>query len=495
MYKQLFASLFCLSAVVPAHAATFAVTTTNPNGPGSLREAIAALNAAPGNTHVIDFQINSIPSIITLDSEMLMIHKPAVGITSSGLLRPTISGADQYRIIDLGPEVALFTITDVDLMRGATHLDGACLNAAMANTIVTRVKFTGCTAQREGGAIFAEASLTVRDSTFIDNQARSINGGTAAGGAISKMGTGNLIIEDSLFDGNMAWVLGNGGSSYGGAVALNSSSTANRCIRCRFVDNESRRMTGLPILGNPSVYAGGAFFVQMGNLRVEDSVFRNGYAQSHGGAIASYSPDALSIINTTISGNYSRAGGGGVVDAGSGAPLRIVNSVFDSNGTLGGAPVSPAYSGAHLMLGPNSNVEVYNSAFGSTQVSGEEVTSPNHCSVSGTGGSLSVTGSWNVRIAGEENCGLGGTVHAALHLGSWMKGTSGVERRTLLVNSPLLDAGSVAAPSTTGSACYTSDIDGTARPQDSNGDGVARCSIGPYESTGEPSLFANDFES
>ncbi|HOX72139.1 MAG TPA: hypothetical protein PLR28_09890 [Dokdonella sp.] len=483
-----------IAAAAPLQAATFTVTSTSPTGTGSLSEAILALNVASGNSHAIEISFNGLPATINLNGPLPQLDKPLVAVRSTGLVKPTISGGTLYRIFDLGPNVTLFTLSDVQLTRGV-NFDGGCLHAPTAGIVVARVSFNACTAQREGGAIHAGGSLSIDEGIFTNNVVRSSDGGISAGGAISKTGTGNLVVEDTLFEGNAAWVEGDGGSTFGGAIALNTSGNANRCTRCRFVENASRRIAGAEVPGAvlPSTYMGGAVFIQLGTMRLESSTLRRSYAQTVGSGIATIAPSGLTILNTTLSGNYAFGGGGGLFDSGNGAEIRIINSVFDSNGARGGVPFDAALSAAHLLLDSNSLIDVFNSAFGSTQVPGFVVAAPRHCSVA-NGGTVSVGASNNVRVPGDEVCGLGATTREALHLGPWVSGASGVERRSLFASSPLLDAGSVLPVATTGSACHPSDMDGTSRPQDSNQDGIFRCSIGPYETSTERSLFAEGFE-
>jgi len=494
MPRHLIAALLGIAAATPLQAATFTVTSTSPTGTGSLGEAILAVNAASGNSHAIEISFDGFPATINLNGPLPQLNKPVVAVRSIGQVKPVISGGTLHRIFDLGPAATLFTLSDVQLTHGV-NIDGGCLHAPTAGVVAFRVSFNACTAQREGGAIYAGRSLSIEDGVFIDNVVRSADGGISAGGAISKAGTGNLVVEDTLFDGNAAWVEGDGGSTFGGAIALNTSGNANRCTRCRFVDNSSRRLAGAEVPGAivPSTYLGGAVFIQSGTLRLESSSLRRSYAQTVGSGIATIAPSGLTILNTTISGNFAFGGGGGLFDSGNGAEIRIVNSVFDSNGARGGMPFDAALSGAHLLLDSSSLIEIFNSAFGSTEVPGYVVAAPRHCSVA-DGGTVPVTGSSNVRIPGEDVCGLGATTRAALHLGPWVSGASGVERRGLFASSPLLDAGSVLPAATSGAACHPSDLDGTPRPQDSNRDGIFRCSIGPYETSTERSLFADSFE-
>ena len=141
-------------------------------------------------------------------------------------------------------------------------------------------------------------------------------------------------------------------------------------------------------------------------MRLESSTLRRSYAQTVGSGIATIAPSGLTILNTTLSGNYAFGGGGGLFDSGNGAEIRIINSVFDSNGARGGVPFDAALSAAHLLLDSNSMIDVFNSAFGSTQVPGFVVAAPRHCSVA-NGGTVSVGASNNVRVPGDEVCGLG----------------------------------------------------------------------------------------
>jgi hypothetical protein len=488
MSRIFVALILSLSMVSAADAAIFTVTSTSSTGPGSLREAITALNAASGNTHAIEIDLPGESPKIVLSTPLPQINKPAVGIRSIGSARVAISGNEQHPVLVLSSSVTLFTMTDLELQNGyATN--GACLYSPASIMILTRVRFWRCKALREGGAAFSRNTTTINDSEFVENLVRGSEWTTSLGGAISHAGQGNLVLNDVLFESNWAFSTLQSSLARGGAVALASSNGANRCLRCRFIGNMTMQRS-TDVL-EASTFQGGAVSLLDGSLSIDRSVFSDNYAQTFGGAVDAYTFGMLTITNSTFDRNQAAEGGGAIFDSGRSAKTRIVNTVFNSNGSARFS--NDLYAASHILLSGGSSLELHNSAFGATSSPGFIPSPPRHCHVR-NGAVATITATDNLRIAGTDNCGLGATVVESLRLGSKQKGASGVERYQLLADSPLLDAGSALAPANTGSACMPSDLDGTARATDSNGDGVARCSVGPFETSSERSLYAHDFE-
>src|SRR5687768_15060657 len=107
-----FAVLFLGPLSSQAHAQTVAVTTTSDSGPGSLREAIAAVNAGAAN--VID--MTAVAGTVTLTSPLPAILN-AVTINGLGGSPPSIEGSGGSVLLDAG---ALVTLNGVTFGNGLT---------------------------------------------------------------------------------------------------------------------------------------------------------------------------------------------------------------------------------------------------------------------------------------------------------------------------------------------------------------------------------------
>ena len=181
-----------------ARATTFFVTELDDSGPGSLRDAIAAANAATG-ANTIEFA-NGLTGTITLVTPLpaitgnLQIQGPptAPGITIDGGGKPLMQ-------VNSGAAVALQYLT-------MTNGYGSLTTTSMG-------------VNSEGGAIFNGGNLQVSDSTFSDNRATGASGGAGEGGAI--FNDGNLQVQNSTFSDNQA-TGGAGTDLTGGAGGLGS---------------------------------------------------------------------------------------------------------------------------------------------------------------------------------------------------------------------------------------------------------------------------------
>lgn len=184
-----------------------------------------------------------------------------------------------------------------------------------SDTKIENSEFSGNTTGGDGGAMYVNGDLTVKNSTFKNNIAKANNKGTTYnykgngeveqvdynydegyGGAISH-GVGNLTIENSRFEDNIAGGEGGGAISTSNALATISNST--------FTSNST---TG----------SGGAIDLYGGTLNITDTDFINNSAK-HGGAISVEHKDSMApvpIVTVTalnkdvkFSGNNAEKGG------------------------------------------------------------------------------------------------------------------------------------------------------------------------------------------
>ncbi|HSA33558.1 MAG TPA: choice-of-anchor Q domain-containing protein [bacterium] len=182
-----------------------------------------------------------------------------------------------------------FTIRDA--------LTGAIWANATATTIrvtVTDCRFENNIKNTNGGAIFLAGELvdlTVAHSSFVGNSAPS-----HTGGAIYATGVQNLLVVDTLFDGNTA--------QNGGAVFIEKPAQAV-FDRCFFTDNTSSTQGGAILID------GGAGIVELRN-----SIFAHNTSTYRGAALyitntVSTAP-TVKIYNSTIADNTAGTDAGGL---------------------------------------------------------------------------------------------------------------------------------------------------------------------------------------
>lgn len=189
----------------------------------------------------------------------------------------------------------------------------------------------------DGGAITNNdgATLTIDDSSFIDNRAEEESAGGAIENAFGVGTTGALTISGSTFVGNTAGSLGGAiesGSVDGtGTVSISDSS---------FSDNTTAGSGGAIDSGDD----GGT-----GDLTISGSSFTDNKANgtdqtagvSGGGAITSgdtHGTGTVTVTDSTFSGNTAAASGGAILSGGyedNGANLAITGSTFTDNSATG----------------------------------------------------------------------------------------------------------------------------------------------------------------
>lgn len=184
------------------------------------------------------------------------------------------------------------------------------------DTTIENSEFTGNTTGGDGGAMYVSGNLTVKNSNFKNNVAKANNKGTTYnykgngevekvdynyddgyGGAISH-GGGNLTIENSSFEGNVA------GGEGGGAISAGST-VAN--------------ITNSIFISNSTTGSGGAVNFDYGqNLNITDTDFINNTAKQGGAINTEYKNNMAPVPTVTVtalnkdvkfSGNTADKGG------------------------------------------------------------------------------------------------------------------------------------------------------------------------------------------
>jgi hypothetical protein len=359
---QFLASIAFLFVIAAANAATFIVTSTNDSGTGSLRDAIAQANAADG-PDTIDF---SVSGTILLTSGQIPINGP-VTINGPGVNNLTIDGNSNSRIFSIfstdpacpaldGPDylVSISHLRLTNARRTPNNPGGAIYSEhslALDSVIVDNNR-----AGWGGGVLFhlqySGQSLTIQNSQFLNNTAQplaatpshSVGGAVAVAERCATAPTTPSIvtIANSVFSGNRAQPAGplNG---QGGAIAVYSLADVT-ITDTRIVDNHV-------VAPNPPVtnqnYRGGGLYGTARSLtivrtEIADNTVTDITASdvTRGGALGLYnvaaalqtSSDAMAvtIINSTISGNVSSASAGAMWVRGNVA-LELHNSTVSDN--------------------------------------------------------------------------------------------------------------------------------------------------------------------
>lgn len=486
-----------------AHAASFSVTHTHDDGPGSLRNAIVAANAHADTSHIISFDASFPENGVILLTRPLPVWNNGALLIGGGNRQPVIDGNHAHAIFDAGHQATQLWLAHLTIRNGlreevtgsADYRGGACVRlpqGVAANLALHNTHFSGCTVQHSsvvvgGGAVYWEpgpnSSIVILDSSFIDNHV-VLTGGTDEGyatGGAAALGS-KVTIERTVFSGNV--IHRNGPASQhgqGGALFIRLVEAADvRIADTQFSHNKVTFETESLF---SSYAAGGAVSIDCRNecnvRLIRTSFFSNALhggngldTYHHGGAFSlsgkENARDARLIVeNSSFMYNQS-SGHGGALSAHN-AKLDMRHSAFLSNMVSGGP-------GHHVRL---DNVDVDRWAY----------------SIIGSGSNATPCVLYDITLGVltgnvfENDCGqLSATGAVIAPAGNFTLDTT--HWPMMLV--PAADSPAVDIQGDETHALPT-DAHGTSRPQDGDGDGVARADAGPVErvSTG---LFADGFE-
>ncbi|SDD35544.1 choice-of-anchor Q domain-containing protein [Aquimonas voraii] len=473
-----------------ADAATLTVSNSNDSGPGSLRAAVLAANAAhPAEDQNIVFAQGV--DGLSFGEPLPVLEHPRITLRGAGGPggAPTLSGEDSTPLLRVASTVERLGLSDLVLEAGRGSVGAGCLDAiAMLDSAVVeidRVTFSACRQDNDdtalGGAISLNGQVTIRDSRI--EESRAIGAQAAAGGAIL-FGVGSLRIERSVLLDNQA--LGAGASTaFGGGIAMIVPGSATLEIHDSLLQFNAAGQ-------------GGALYLR----NVDSSVLRSGLvgnAAEFGSAIQAQAlnnaPLRLSLESSTVFDNEASERGALHV-IGPTASLRMRNVSLWNNAA--GDTVSDL-PGAHLSLQGARLQSVHSTLIGriGTRVAGGPTPLGSACVLNaGPGNAPFVAGN----IATDNTCTalmpqINAGDEAALGLGARELTALGVPFYPLLAGSVLLDAGigSTAGP-TAFDTCAPLDVRGSARPDDGDLDGTPRCDIGAFE-LNTTAIFRDGFES
>lgn len=198
-----------------------------------------------------------------------------------------------------------------------THCGGMCLQTTTGNFNIENTEFIGNTANDDGGGLFVRSSSpTLRNVTFVQNEAQEGRGG----GIYLDQGSSPLL-EGATFTGNQA--------TWGGGMANVASSPE---IDGAIFNGNSALKTAL--IGG----SGGGMFNTDGSAPVlSDVVFSANHAESSGGGMINAVGSAPVLTDVTFDSNWtgqlnSQGGGagGGMYNGGVSAPT-LMNVIFQDN--------------------------------------------------------------------------------------------------------------------------------------------------------------------
>lgn len=185
-----------------------------------------------------------------------------------------------------------------------------------------------------GGAILNRGSLTLTNSTVVNNRANN-------GGGIANL-DGILTLINSNVSGNQA-IIGGGietlGNAKGGTGLFRSHISGNKAI------------------------IGGGIFNDSTSVSISDSTFDNNKAGREGGALVN-NKSTVTLTNSTVSGNQANMTGGGIINSNK-SSLTVTNSTVSGNKTaVTGSAIINSYNSSlsltHATIANNGGKGVNN---------------------------------------------------------------------------------------------------------------------------------------
>ena len=298
------------------------VTSSLNSGPGSLRWAIANLQA--GGMISFSDDVHLIP----LTSGALVITK-TITINGPGSDQLVVNGLKRDRVFDIEPGAEV-------VINGLTIADGL----AHQLTYWPSLSYTVWRSEPEGGGgIRNTGILTITNSVLRGNEADY-------GGAIHNDGDGRVTVSNSMFVSNAA--VSQGGGIYN---SDNGTITVNRST---FSGN--RTMNDAPPGG------GGGALYNANNTILNNVTFSGNIANGRGGAM--YNSGNSDLTSVTFKDNLSYVGGG-MYNTG---PLTIASTVFAGNSAQPPSSRTPTTGGG--MYTDEGKVVLTNVTFSDNDVFG-----------------------------------------------------------------------------------------------------------------------------
>ena len=496
----------------------------------SLRGAVIAANAAAGSDTIVlsaatyDLTVAGENEDLSATGDLDITDDLIIQGAGSDL--SIIDGGDLDRVLHVPAFYITLEITDLTIRNGRAEsngggggLRGDHMTLTMTNVIVKENEAHNDPYVASGGGLhIRQGSAALTNCTFCDNYAEEGGGGgikayyltnftveqstfcrNDGSGIFFEGSYGPAIITDTIFDANIAT------TSYSGGGLIAGGGATATITRCDFIHNRAMWGAAIAVRNSNSVdlidstidtnggtdgepntpyntHRGGGIYVYGGILTITGSTISANEAYSGGGIYMTNGSPAITVLNSTISGNSAETSGGGVF-------VEVGDATFNNTTVTGNRATA---------------VEGYNGDGGGIYNQGGAVTVRNTI----LAGNMDPPDAWNT-VSADDCGGAGGIVSDGYNIlgndtGCTFTGGAGDQIGTevapldpllgalvanggptlthaLEVVSPALDAANPAVPGSGGSACESTDQRGVPRPADGDPVPGAICDIGAYE--------------
>ncbi|HET6633065.1 MAG TPA: choice-of-anchor Q domain-containing protein [Rhodanobacteraceae bacterium] len=347
-----------------AHAGT--VTVTNPGDTSTstsctLRQAIESANTDSLVGGCASAGFLGGPDTIDFDPSLANQTIVLTGAPLSTIQTLTLNGSGQT--IDAGGisgvffvrDTATLTASSLTLTGGSAANGGGIYTMEYANLDLTNVTISGNSASGNGGGIDlgAHAKLQLNDSTVTGNSATNQGGGIYAlgsatigivgstisngsanlGGGIYATSGDSLVIAGSRVNDNSSTLAGGGIALSGVTATISNSAISGNTTSAGGggLDAESSSTVSISestISGNSANTGGGIYAYDHSTITLANSTVSGNNASSKGGGVFADKYCSLTMSNSTIGGNYSAGPSGGI---GSDNAITITDSTISGN--------------------------------------------------------------------------------------------------------------------------------------------------------------------
>lgn len=328
------AFLVCLS--LTARANVFNVTNLFDSGAGSLRDAITQAESSAGSD-TINFGVGgtiNFGSILPTITSDISISSNGFGVTFDGTSAGDRAFLQTGGTLSLsGLTIQNFTATNVTTSStsgGAIRVEGGDLNIS-GSTFIGNSGLTGGAIRLQGGG-----TGTINSSTFTGNS--SLQGGAITTSSANLNLIGSQVTNNtSINTGNLATGIGGGLSLSGGVVSIDNSDISDnvgeRAGGGLRINGATVTITNSSINSNEAQTldedGGGLIVFGEADVTISDSEINENTSNGSAGGLQMQNVDTeVTLERTTVDGNEARTGGGIAIDGGE---LTITQTTISNN--------------------------------------------------------------------------------------------------------------------------------------------------------------------